>query len=197
MPQLPGGDDLDATETSLVARAQAGDMYAFEQLASAHADRLFAVLLRLLGDRAEAEDVAQEVLLRAWRAISRFHGRSLFFTWLYRIAVNEANRSLVKNTRRPMTVPLDEGVLGVPAPVGEPSRRVEQLELREALDKALRELPSTDRTAIVLRDIEGLSTRDAAEITGVGEAAFKSRLHRARLKVRAALGDDALIKAGG
>ena len=198
MPQLPGGDDLDATETGLVARAQAGDMHAFEQLASAHADRLFAVLLRLLGDRAEAEDVAQEVLLRAWRGISRFHGRSLFFTWLYRIAVNEANRSLDKNARRPVTVPLDEGVLGVPAPAGgEPSRRVEQLELREALDKALRELPLTYRTAIVLRDVEGLCTRDAAEITGVSEAAFKSRLHQARLKVRAALGDDALIKAGG
>ena len=198
MPQLPGGDDLDVTETGLVARAQAGDMHAFEQLVGAHADRLFAVLLRLLGDRAEAEDVAQEVLLRAWRGIGRFHGRSLFFTWLYRIAVNEANRSLDKNTRRPVTVPLDEGALGVPAPVGgEPSRRVEQLELREALDKALRELPLTYRTAIVLRDIEGLSTRDAAEITGVGEAAFKSRLHQARLKVRAALGDDTLIKAGG
>ena len=120
MPQPPGprGPDVLDTETGLVARARAGDMDAFEQLAGAHADRLFAVLLRLLGNRSEAEDVAQEVMLRAWRGIGRFHGRSLFFTWLYRIAINEANRSLEKSSRRPMSVSIDAEVLQVPAAPG-------------------------------------------------------------------------------
>ena len=83
-----------ATEASLLARAKAGDIDAFEQLSGAYADRLFMLLLRLLGDPDEAGEVAQEVMLRAWRGISRFQGRSSYFTWLYRIAVNEANRAL-------------------------------------------------------------------------------------------------------
>jgi RNA polymerase sigma-70 factor (ECF subfamily) len=166
-------------------------------VAGAHADRLFAVLLRLLGNRSEAEDVAQEVMLRAWRGIGRFHGRSLFFTWLYRIAINEANRSLERSTRRPVSVSIDADVLQVPADArDEPSRRLEQTELRNALSKALAGLPPDYRTAIVLRDLEGLSTQQAAEIAGVGLAAFKSRLHQARLRVRAAIGDEALIDAG-
>ncbi len=97
----PDGHVPDAaqTEASLLARAQAGDVAAFERLSGAYADRLFMLLFRLLGDRAEAEDVAQEVMLRAWRGISRFRGQSSFFTWLYRIAVNEANRALDKRAR--------------------------------------------------------------------------------------------------
>jgi len=78
----------------------------------------------------------------------------------------------------------------------EPSRRLEQTQLRQALSKALAELPPDYRTAIVLRYVEGLSTQQAAEIVGIGEAAFKSRPHQARLRVRAAIGDEALIDAG-
>ncbi len=200
MPQLRGKRAPEAapTEASLVARARAGDAGAFEQLAGAHADRLFAVLLRLLGDRSEAGDVAQEVMLRAWQAIPRFEGRSDFFTWLYRIAVNEANRALEKRSRRPADVPIDAEASQLPASAqDEPARQAENRELRMALDQALASLPPPQRTAIVLRDVEGLSTREAAEIAGVSEAAFKSRLHHARLRVRAAIGDEALITAGG
>ena len=93
--------DSAQTEASLLARAQAGDVSAFERLSGAYADRLFMLLVRLLGDRAEAEDVAQEVMLRAWRGIAGFRGQSSYFTWLYRIAVNEANRALEKRARRP------------------------------------------------------------------------------------------------
>ncbi|HEY1916946.1 MAG TPA: sigma-70 family RNA polymerase sigma factor [Streptosporangiaceae bacterium] len=190
--------DAAGTESNLLARAQAGDVAAFEQLSGAYADRLFMLLLRLLGDRAEAEDVAQEVMLRAWQGISRFQGRSSYFTWLYRIAVNEANRALERRGRRPPSAPIGPDELQLPAsPIGDPTRQAENNELRMALSRALAELPPELRTAIVLRDVEGLSTQEAAMIAGVGQAAFKSRLHQARLRVRASIGDDALISAGG
>jgi RNA polymerase sigma-70 factor (ECF subfamily) len=198
----PGTDlrptDSPATEAELVARAQAGDVGAFEQLSSAYADRLFMMLLRLLGDRAEAEDVAQEVMLRAWQGIGRFQGRSSYFTWLYRIAVNEANRALDKRARRPAGVAIRDQELLLPSsPADDPSRQAEVSELRTALGRALAGLPPALRTAIVLRDVEGFSTQEAAEIAGVSQAAFKSRLHQARLRVRAAVGDEALVTAGG
>jgi RNA polymerase sigma-70 factor, ECF subfamily len=195
---FPRATDSPATEADLVARAQAGDVGAFEQLSSAYADRLFMLLLRLLGDRAEAEDVAQEVMLRAWRGIARFQGRSSYFTWLYRIAVNEANRALDKRARRPAGVAIRDQELLLPgSPADDPSRQAEVSELRTALGRALAGLPPALRTAIVLRDVEGFSTQEAAEIAGVSQAAFKSRLHQARLRVRAAIGDEALVTAGG
>ena len=200
MPPLGGQRDADPadTETSLIARAQAGDVSAFEWLSSAYADRLFMLLLRLLGDRTEAEDVAQEVMLRAWRGISGFRGNSSYFTWLYRIAVNEANRALAKRARRPPGAPIGADELQLPSSAADdPARQAETNELRRALAQALAELPPPLRTAIVLRDVEGLSTQEAAEIAGIGRAAFKSRLHQARLRVRTAIGDGALITSGG
>ena len=197
-PGPAGAADPAETEASLLARAQAGDVAAFERLSGAYADRLFMLLLRLLGDRAEAEDVAQEVMLRAWRGITRFRGQSSFFTWLYRIAVNEANRVLEKRARQPGGVLIGARELDLPAsPAQDPSRQAENSELRRALGQALAGLPPPLRTAIVLRDVEGLSTQEAAEIAGVGQAAFKSRLHQARLRVRAAIGDEVLVSSGG
>jgi RNA polymerase sigma-70 factor (ECF subfamily) len=194
----PAAPDPTESEASLLARAQAGDVSAFERLSSAYADRLFMLLLRLLGDRSEAEDVAQEVMLRAWRGVGGFRGTSSYFTWLYRIAVNEANRALEKRGRRPPAAPIGADELQLPAPAADdPSRQAENSELRRALGRALAGLPPALRTAIVLRDVEGLSTREAAEITGVGQAAFKSRLHQARLRVRAAIGDETLVTTGG
>jgi RNA polymerase sigma-70 factor (ECF subfamily) len=200
MPPLAGRRAPDAadTEAGLIARAQAGDVGAYERLSGAYADRLFMLLLRLLGDRGEAEDVAQEVMLRAWRAIGRFRGQSSYFTWLYRIAVNEANRALERRSRRPAGVAIGADELQLPAPAAHgPAQQAENSELRRALGRALAELPPPLRTALVLRDVEGLSTQEAAEIAGIGQAAFKSRLHQARLRVRAAIGDEALVTAGG
>ena len=137
-------------------------------------------------------------MLRAWRGITSFRGRSSYFTWLYRIALNEANRAIERRARRPASVSLEERELQLPASASDdPYRQAEAGELRVALGRAIAELPPPLRTAIVLRDIEGLSTQEAAEIAGVGQAAFKSRLHMARLRVRAAIGDEALVTAGG
>jgi RNA polymerase sigma-70 factor (ECF subfamily) len=185
---------MDTPEGELIARAREGDMAAFEQLTGAHVDRLYAVVRRLVGSSTDAEDVVQETLLRAWRGIGRFKGRSMYFTWLYRIAVNEANRALEKRSRRGASVPIDDDGLQLPAPAQEgPASRTELRELRTALDRAIANLAPQYRIALVLRDLEGLSTREAAEIVGIAEGAFKSRLHQARLQVRATLGDEALI----
>jgi RNA polymerase sigma-70 factor, ECF subfamily len=185
-------------ERELIGRAQAGDLGAFEALAEVHADRLYVVALRLLGDGGEAEDVLQETLLRAWRGIRRFEGRAMVFTWLYRIAVNECNRALERRQRRRANVPVDDQAMEVPAPSRDgPASQAELRELRDALRVAINQLSVPCRTALVLRDIEGLSTREAAEIVGVGEAAFKSRLHQARLSVRALVGDSALLAGAG
>lgn len=176
-------------ELELLVRARRGDVAAFEILAGAHIGRLFVVVARLVGDRVEAEDVVQESLLRAWRGIGEFRGRSSFSTWLYRIAVNEANRSLVQGTRRPETIRLSDDQPRFSAPSDDgPARQAELDELRAALRTALLALPLPYRAAVVLRDIEGLPTREAAHIAGVGERAFKSRLHHARVQIRAALG---------
>ena len=183
-------------ELKLLAQARRGDVAAFEKLAGAHISRLSVLVTRLVDDRVEAEDVVQESLLRAWRGIGGFRGRSGFSTWLHRIAVNEANRSLMQSSRRPELIRLPDEQPRFSAPSDDgPARQAELHELRAALRAALLALPLPYRTAVVLRDIEGLPTREAAHIAGVGERAFKSRLHHARAQIRAALGDQALIAA--
>lgn len=175
-------DDAD-----LVRRAQAGDRSAFEQLVRRHADGLHAVVRRLLDDRQEADDVTQEAFLRAWRGIAGFKGDAQFFTWLYRIGVNEARRRAGRRPAARSVVSLDERPGEVPDGNPGPAGRAEQAEVRAALERAVRDLDPGQRAPLILRDIEGLSTAQAAAILGLGETAFKSRLHRARMAVRAAV----------
>ena len=174
-------------EADLVVRARAGDRGAFERLVRLHADRLYAVVLRVSGDAHEAEEVVQETFLRAWRNIDRFQGRSQFFTWLYRIGINEARRSQERRRARPQSAPLADAETQIPDERQAPQARAESHELRRALEAAILALPLEYRMPLVLRDVEGLSTAQAADVMELGEAAFKSRLHRARLAVREAV----------
>ncbi|HEY3773154.1 MAG TPA: sigma-70 family RNA polymerase sigma factor [Solirubrobacteraceae bacterium] len=177
-------------ERALVKRAQAGDEDAFEQIVVMHAERVYGALRRFGLDPGEADDVAQEVFLRAWRSIDRFQGRAQLSTWLYRIAFNEAQRRLARNASATLgTDPGGEDRLRtVQGPAGErPEARLEDRELTAVLEQALRELPDEWRAAVVLRDLEGLSTAEAARTVGVREAAFKSRLHRGRMELRTLL----------
>ncbi|MEP6953364.1 MAG: sigma-70 family RNA polymerase sigma factor [Solirubrobacteraceae bacterium] len=176
-----------ADDGALVARAAAGDRLAFEALVRRHADRLYGVVLRLVGDRHEAEEVTQEAFLRAWRGIDSFKGDSRFFAWLYRIGVNEANRRTAG--RRAPVASLDEQFVDPADTRPQPDLRLEQDDLRRALEHAVKGLRPEQRAPLVLRDIEGLSTAEAAAILELGEAVFKSRLHRARLRVRDAVRD--------
>ena len=172
-------------EAALVRRARDGDMAAFEELVMRHADRLYMTLRRFGLDDGEAQEVAQETFLRAWRSLEHFEGRSQFFTWLYRIGFNEAHRRIGRRPAAGAEISTEERPLDDVAETRPgPDAQAQQAELRTALSKALRELPPTLRAPVVLRDIEGLSTREAATILELGEAAFKSRLHRGRMALR-------------
>jgi RNA polymerase sigma-70 factor (ECF subfamily) len=194
-PDGPGGapgawSPSRAPEEALIDGARHGDRAAFEELVHRYADRLYAVLLRFTGSDEAAQEATQEAFLRAWRSIARFEGRSQFFTWLYRIGINEAKRRAEREPERVRHVPLGEP--DAPEPPDRsatPARRAEQSDLAAALERAIMALPPDYRAPLVLRDIEGLSTQDAAEVMELGEAAFKSRLHRARLAVRKAVKD--------
>ena len=178
----------ECDERQLVERSQAGDRVAFEELVRRHADRLYAVVLRFVADAGEAEEVTQEAFLRAWRSIGRFEFRSRFFTWLYRIAIIEARR---RAERRPPAGTVasieDSPIEDAPDWSEAPDFRAAQGQLRAVLEDAVRALPLEYRAPLILRDVEGLSTQEAAEVMELGEAAFKSRLHRARLAVRRAV----------
>ncbi len=177
-------------EHDLIERAREGDQAAFGELVMAHAERVQGALRRFGLGAGDADDVAQEVFLRAWRGLDRFQERSSFSTWLYRIAFNEAQRRLARRTL-PRAEPAPDGedpVVSLPESLeAGPDARALAREFQRKLEDALDQLPQEWRAAVVLRDIEGLSTHDAAEVAGVGEAAFKSRLHRGRMQLRALL----------
>ena len=178
------------SEHELIRSARAGDQDAFAELVTIHADRVYGALRRFGLDPGEADEVAQEVFLRAWRGLARFEERAQFSTWLYRIAFNEAQRRLSR--RAPPTLKPDpdgeDPVVSLPeAPQLGPEARALDREFEQTLERALAQLPDEWRAAVVLRDIEGLSTKEGAAIVGVREAAFKSRLHRGRMQLRALL----------
>ena len=182
------GSVTKSDEKRLVERSQGGDRRAFEELVRRHADRLYAVVLRFVADADEAEEVTQETFLRAWRSIEKFEHRSQFFTWLYRIGINEAKRRAERKPPPSRVASIEDSpVEDAPDWSEAPEFRAEQKQLRRVLEDAIRSLPIEYRAPLILRDVEGLSTEQAADVMELGEAAFKSRLHRARLAVRRAV----------
>lgn len=170
-------------DRDLIARSRAGDAAAFEELVRAQTPQLYRLLVRMLGDPAAAEDIAQECFLRAWRALPGFRGEARFSTWMYRIAINEANRFLARESRREL-LPFDDVLLDVPDLGARTEELAEEGELRERLEALLLELPAHYRAAVVLRDVEGFTNEEAADLLGLDLRNFKSRLHRGRMALR-------------
>lgn len=172
-----------AREQELVSRAQKGDRAAFAALLREHQDEVYTLARRLVGDPHMASDVAQEALIRAWRALPRFRGDSRLSTWLYRITVNTA-WTQKKRARRNQATSIDDH-LDVAAPAGadHPEVAGEILELRGRLRLALDRLPDAQREVVVLKDIYGWSHAEIAESMGISVTAAKVRLHRARARL--------------
>ncbi|MFQ5426018.1 MAG: RNA polymerase sigma factor [Gaiellales bacterium] len=176
------------SDAQVVERARAGDLDAFDELVRRYSGRVYGMLARIVGDRALAEDAAQETFVRAWRAIGNFRGDAKFSTWLYRIAVNEANRLLAREARREV-VPYDDTMEDIPDLASDTPAQLETLELRAQIEAGLAALPDHYRVAVVLRDVEGLSNEEAAaaldvRVENLKMMVFKSRLHRGRMALR-------------
>jgi len=180
-------------EAALVAAAQAGDTAAFSTLVKQYDRYIYRLALNITGNKEDAEDVLQEALLKAYTKLAQFQGGSRFYTWLVRIAVNEALMKLRKRSSSQKDVSLDEPVEGneksvVPREVEDwadnPEQRYARVELSQILQQAIARLEPQFRTVFVLRDVENLSTEETAEALGLSVPAVKSRLLRARLKAR-------------
>lgn len=181
--------DLSQQEIArLVTAAKAGDQEAFGRLVEAYQDRIYGYLVRMLADPDEAEDVAQEVFLRAYRSLGRFRGASSFHTWLYRIASNLAIDVARRRKRQDNSVsldaPLESGEDEYEREIADDSRAPDQIseqaELQRAVRQAVMDLPEKLRDVVVLYELQGESYEDIADILDVPLGTVKSRLFNAR-----------------
>jgi RNA polymerase sigma-70 factor (ECF subfamily) len=177
-------------EDRLVEEARKGGREAFAELVRRHERRVYGVVQRMVGDRSDADDLAQEVFMTAWRSIGSFRSGSSFYTWLYRIAVNASLSFLRKKVREKGRAPFDENMnVADRAPGGpsSPERSSSASEIRGRAEEALRALPGPFRASFVLVEGEGLSHREAARVLGCSENTVSWRMHKARKLLRARL----------
>jgi RNA polymerase sigma-70 factor (ECF subfamily) len=190
LPAAGADREDDGSDKTLAARAAAGDPGAFDALVVLFNNRVFGVAFRILGDRAEAEDLAQEVFVTLYHSLGSFRGESKLSTWIYRITRNRCLNRIKFLKRRhvgrhadiddpsvsPATIDLETRSSGAKDPV----RKLANDELSDLLQEHLLKLPEEQRTLVVLRDLEDLSYEEIVEVTGLALGTVKSRLHRAR-----------------
>lgn len=175
-----------AVDLELVKRVQNGDKQAFGILVERYQNRILHVLTPFLKNRADAEDVAQDAFVRAYRALAKFKGDSAFYTWLYRIAINTAKNYLAAKKVRPPSSDVDMADVGESAydvklrDEDSPEQLLHRDEVERAVYKAMAELPDEQRTALMLREIDGMSYEDIAITTDCPIGTVRSRIFRAR-----------------
>ena len=185
---------MQEREPISIKALKAGDREAFAAMVDAYSPKLYKLALRMSGDPLEAEEILQEAFLKAYRGLENFRGGSKLSTWLYRITANEA---LMRHRKHELdTVPIDEPLLldngaEIPRELKDwcclPEAELMSAEAQDTLDIAINTLSPTLRAAFVLRDLHGLSTREAADVLQISESAIKTRLLRARLQLRETL----------
>ncbi len=189
----------ETTEARFIERLIARDERAFNELVQAYEQRVFRLLLRMLGRRDEAEDMAQEVFVQVFKAIGTFRGDSRLSTWIYRIAVNLCKNRMKYLSRRHSTeqdelepsaerLPLNEAKGVTYGETTRPDQLVEGFQLERVVQGCIAELDPDFREVLVLRDVEDLTYDELCEVTGLPEGTVKSRLHRARAMLKTAVG---------
>jgi RNA polymerase sigma-70 factor (ECF subfamily) len=178
-------DGTNQTDAGLVARFQGGDDPAFDELVSRHQRKVLDFAYRMIGDAAEAQDVAQETFVRAYRALPDYRpGAAAFTTWLFQIARRLALDRLRARSRRPVFQSLEDLPAPPPSPGKDPAQAFQALETGEQIARAVAGLPEDQRAALVLAEYEDLSMAEIAAALGTTEKAVENRLYRARTFLR-------------
>lgn len=179
-------DIKQATDFELTQAASGGDMNAFQQLYERHNRRVYSLCLRMTGNTAEAEDLAQEVFIQLFRKTGSFRGESAFTTWLHRLTVNQVLMHFRKRGVK-MEMTTDDGETPVQIVTGTSNPNAMPIVDRIALDNAILQLPPGYRTVFLLHDVEGHEHEEIARMIGVSVGTSKSQLHKARMKLRGLL----------
>ena len=176
----------EVTDQQLVARVQKGDSRAFDMLVLKYQHKIMGLISRYVHDSHEVQDVAQEAFIKAYRALPRFRGDSAFYTWLYRIAINTAKNHLVSRSRRPpgSDVEVEDAehfeAGGALRDIETPETALFGAELKAVIEDAIADLPDDLRAAVTLREFDGLSYEDIAEVMDCPVGTVRSRIFRAR-----------------
>lgn len=184
---------MELNEKRLIERASAGDASAFNTLMGNHEQRMYAIALRMCKNREDAQDCLQEAMLRVFRSIGTFKGESAFATWAYRITMNtclDEIRRKKKSRDTSMDVLLDQG-WSPPDTSATPEKKAMQGELHRNLSRAINDLPEDMRSAVILRDIHGCSYEEIAQTLNVNVGTVKSRISRARERLREKIRENA------
>ena len=182
-PEEGVGEEVEAPEAALVLRVRAGEPRAFDELVRLHLGRVFGIVLRVLGQRQDAEDVTQEVFLAVLEKIDRYDPRRPFEPWLYRIAMNRAlNAKKARGIRRTEEIPESARAKG-----DEPDVAAAKAEERDRLERAMLELPERQRLIVRLFDLEGFSSVEIGAMLGMADGTIRWHLSKARERLRRAL----------
>jgi len=186
---------VEVSDKELVEKVQQGNKRAFDLLVLKYQHKVLAIVSRYVSDSAEAHDVAQEAFIKAFRAIGNFRGDSAFYTWIYRIAINTAKNYLVSRGRRPPASDVDvadaEAFHGADAlrDISSPESQLATNQLEEAVFDAIRELPDELRAAVTLREMDGLSYEEIADVMDCPVGTVRSRIFRAREAIESKIKD--------